>query len=43
MAVDREKRELETETLEGDGKGSVVKMNFLETGGRTEVKLKATM
>ena len=43
MAVDREKGELVTETLEGDGKGSVVTMNFQETGGRTEIKLKATM
>ena len=43
MAVNREKGELVTETLEGDGKGSVITMNFQESGGKTEVKLKATM
>lgn len=43
MTVNREAGELVTETLEGDGKGSRVTMNFNEDNGKTEVRLKATM
>lgn len=43
MTVNREAGELVTETLEGDGKGSIVTMNFQETDGKTEIKLKAAM
>lgn len=43
MSIDREKSKLVTDTIEGDGKGSKITMDFNEVSGNTELALMASM
>lgn len=43
MSIDSAGSKLITDTVEGDGKGSRISMEFTENEGRTEISMKASM